>query len=96
MDLRRTRPLPALRAAVQSEREHHWQLTALHSIARLWDDGVVQPTDTRDVVDLGWCAQTGDGGPSTTWHGDDKGFGVFRSLERTSMLMERHRRAQYY
>ncbi|KAJ7930099.1 carboxyl transferase [Mycena leptocephala] len=53
---------PSQHASLQSEIEH--QSTALYSTARLWDDGIIRPTDTRDV--------------STTWDGDGKGFGVFR------------------
>ncbi|KAJ7774113.1 carboxyl transferase [Mycena olivaceomarginata] len=52
--------------------------------ARLWDDGIIRPTDTRDVVGLalGLAARksglTGRGGESTTWDGAGRGFGVFR------------------
>jgi 3-methylcrotonyl-CoA carboxylase beta subunit len=60
----------------------------LYSTARLWDDGIIRPTDTRDVVGLalGLAARRtamaavglGQRGESTTWDGDGKGFGVFR------------------
>jgi 3-methylcrotonyl-CoA carboxylase beta subunit len=62
------------------------QSTALYSTARLWDDGIIKPTDTRDVVGLGLALAArerptsrgrGSAG-STTWDGDGKGFGVFR------------------
>ena len=29
------------------------QSTALYSTARLWDDGIIRPTDTRSVIGLG-------------------------------------------
>lgn len=60
------------------------QSTALYSSARLWDDGIIRPTDTRDVVGLALAlsarkkfAQEG-GSSSTTWDGSGRGFGVFR------------------
>jgi 3-methylcrotonyl-CoA carboxylase beta subunit len=73
---------PSQHASLQSEIEH--QSTALYSSARLWDDGIIRPTDTRDVVGLalGLAARksglTGRGGESTTWDGAGRGFGVFR------------------
>ncbi|KAG5654599.1 hypothetical protein H0H81_011574 [Sphagnurus paluster] len=62
------------------------QSTALYSTARLWDDGIIKPTDTRDVVGLGLALSARErrsksgrtGVSSTTWDGDNKGFGVFR------------------
>lgn len=59
-------------------------MTALYSTARLWDDGIVKPTDTRDVVGLGLALAARDRGAvgrgpgSMTWDGDNKGYGVFR------------------
>ncbi|KAH7930653.1 carboxyl transferase [Leucogyrophana mollusca] len=62
------------------------QSTALYSTARLWDDGIIKPTDTRDVVGLGLALAArerpgarghGNAG-STTWDGSNRGFGVFR------------------
>ena len=62
------------------------QSTALYATARLWDDGIIKPVDTRDTVGLalalsarerGHGAQRGRSG-ATTWDGDGKGFGVFR------------------
>ncbi|KAJ7284070.1 carboxyl transferase [Mycena rebaudengoi] len=76
---------PAQHASLQSEIEQ--QSTALYSTARLWDDGIIKPTDTRDVVGLalGLAArksavggQQRTGATTTTWDGDGKGFGVFR------------------
>ncbi|KAJ6539677.1 carboxyl transferase [Mycena capillaripes] len=73
---------PSQHSSLQSEIEH--QSTALYSTARLWDDGIIRPTDTRDVVGLalGLAARKqgsgGQRGESTTWDGDGKGFGVFR------------------
>ncbi|KAH7887523.1 carboxyl transferase [Phlebopus sp. FC_14] len=61
------------------------QSTALYSTARLWDDGIIQPTDTRDVVGLGLslaARECRDGRSSstspTTWERAVRGFGVFR------------------
>ncbi|KAG8218529.1 hypothetical protein J3R82DRAFT_4168 [Butyriboletus roseoflavus] len=62
------------------------QSTALYSTARLWDDGIIQPTETRDVVGLalalasrrGSYARTPRVEGSSTWEGSGRGFGVFR------------------
>ncbi|EIW61766.1 carboxyl transferase [Trametes versicolor FP-101664 SS1] len=61
------------------------QSTALYASARLWDDGIIKPTDTRDTLGLALALAArergGRGAPSrsgTTWDGDGKGFGVFR------------------
>ncbi|KAJ7368659.1 carboxyl transferase, partial [Mycena albidolilacea] len=73
---------PSQHTSLQSEIEH--QSTALYSSARLWDDGIIRPTDTRDVVGLalGLAARksglAGRGGEPTTWDGAGRGFGVFR------------------
>jgi len=71
---------PAQHASLKSEIEN--QSTAMYSTARLWDDGIIKPTDTRDVVGLGLAlaARTRPSlsTTSTTWDGDGKGFGVFR------------------
>ena len=72
---------PSQHASLQTEIED--QSTALYSTARLWDDGIVKPTDTRDVVGLG-LALVSRRSPlhndkvSTTWDGGRQGFGVFR------------------
>jgi 3-methylcrotonyl-CoA carboxylase beta subunit len=42
-----------------------------HSTARLWDDGIIDPVDTRKVVALGISAALNAPIPETT-------FGVFR------------------
>ncbi|KDQ57665.1 hypothetical protein JAAARDRAFT_35355 [Jaapia argillacea MUCL 33604] len=62
------------------------QSTALYASARLWDDGIIRPCDTRDVVGLGLALSAGGRGgvggdgrdTPVTWDGDGKGFGVFR------------------
>jgi 3-methylcrotonyl-CoA carboxylase beta subunit len=42
-----------------------------HSTARLWDDGIIDPADTRRVLALGIAASLNAPIPETT-------FGVFR------------------
>ncbi|KAI0771968.1 carboxyl transferase [Trametes elegans] len=62
------------------------QSTALYASARLWDDGIIKPTDTRDTLGLALALaarERGSGGPAvrsaaTTWDGAGQGFGVFR------------------
>lgn len=55
------------------------QSTALYSTARLWDDGIIKPTDTRDVVGLGLAlAARKRREANTTWDGNENGFGIFR------------------
>jgi 3-methylcrotonyl-CoA carboxylase beta subunit len=60
------------------------QSTAYYSTARLWDDGIIAPTDTRDAVGLGLAlaarerGTSGGFGTPTTWDGNNRGFGVFR------------------
>ncbi|KAF9651901.1 carboxyl transferase [Thelephora ganbajun] len=56
------------------------QSTALYATARLWDDGIIKPTDTRDAVGLGLSLAKKQrlSGESNTWDGSGKGFGVFR------------------
>jgi 3-methylcrotonyl-CoA carboxylase beta subunit len=77
---------PAQHASLKSEIEN--QSTAYYSTARLWDDGIIKPRDTRDVLGLGLGivnrerglrgSGIGGGGRFATWDGDSKGFGVFR------------------
>ncbi|KAG6884759.1 hypothetical protein C0993_008456 [Termitomyces sp. T159_Od127] len=74
---------PAQHSSLRAEIEN--QSTALYSTARLWDDGIIKPTDTRDVVGLALAlaarehpSASGFGAKSTTWDGDNKGYGVFR------------------
>ena len=68
---------PSQHASLKSEIEN--QSTAFYSTARLWDDGIIKPTDTRDAVGLGLAlAARRRNGISTTWDGSGKGFGVFR------------------
>ncbi|KAG8743166.1 hypothetical protein FRC10_000305 [Ceratobasidium sp. 414] len=67
---------PAQHASLKAEIED--QSTALYATARLWDDGVIRPQDTRDAVGLGLAlaARERRGGPSVG--AAEGGFGVFR------------------
>ncbi|KAF8969409.1 carboxyl transferase [Flammula alnicola] len=71
---------PSQHSSLQDEIEE--QSTAMYSTARLWDDGIIKPTDTRDVVGLGLALvsrkRRSGNGSVNTWDGDGKGFGVFR------------------
>ncbi|KAI6163155.1 carboxyl transferase [Pisolithus thermaeus] len=74
---------PGQHASLKAEIES--QSTALYSTARLWDDGIIQPTETRDVVGLGLALaardRTNPRAPYTrpsAWDGGAEGFGVFR------------------
>ena len=77
---------PSQHATLKSEIES--QSTALYSTARLWDDGILRPVDTRDTLGLalglsygnlpGKAGATGRGAWNGTWDGGDKGFGVYR------------------
>ncbi|KAG6817880.1 hypothetical protein H0H87_001712 [Tephrocybe sp. NHM501043] len=74
---------PTQHSSLKSEIED--QSTALYSTARLWDDGIIKPTDTRDVVGLGLSlaarerrSTSSHSVGSVAWDGDNKGFGVYR------------------
>ncbi|KAF8351664.1 carboxyl transferase [Amanita rubescens] len=71
---------PAQHGSLKAEIED--QSTALYSTARLWDDGVIKPTDTRDVLGLALGVVSREPGSRTsttlTWDGDKKGYGIFR------------------
>ncbi|KAF9006616.1 carboxyl transferase [Cyathus striatus] len=73
---------PSQHSTLKAEIES--QSTSLYSTSRLWDDGIIKPADTRDVVGLGLGIVSHERGPrrqfsnNTTWDGDGKGFGVFR------------------
>ncbi|KAF8302071.1 carboxyl transferase [Clavulina sp. PMI_390] len=75
---------PSQHSSLQDQIEH--QSTALYATARLWDDGIIKPTDTRSVLGLALALSSGKtlgghsaaSGGSTTWDGHSKGFGVFR------------------
>ncbi|KAH9953296.1 carboxyl transferase [Russula dissimulans] len=65
------------------------QSSSLYATARLWDDGIIKPTDTRDVVGLALALaarQRGSSHPSRassgssgmSWDGEGRGFGVYR------------------
>lgn len=76
---------PTKHSTLKDDIEH--QSTALYASARLWDDGIIRPVDTRDTVGLALALaareRRGAGGSAgrqsyTTWDGDAKGYGVFR------------------
>ena len=69
-DMRRGAPgTPSRR---RSSRRYEREGSPYYSTARLWDDGVIDPLDTRRVLALGLAAAAcGAGRPTTT-------FGVFR------------------
>ncbi|KAI5114998.1 hypothetical protein M0805_000807, partial [Coniferiporia weirii] len=67
------------------------QSSAYYSTARLWDDGIIRPVDTRDTLGLALALSYKNGARgrgrgqlrgaapvSTTWDGEGRGFGVFR------------------
>ena len=62
--------------------EYDGQSTSLFSSARLWDDGIVEPADTRKVLALALMAATrsarGGGGQTAASGGREARFGVFR------------------
>ncbi|EJC98453.1 carboxyl transferase [Fomitiporia mediterranea MF3/22] len=73
---------PAQHSALAAQIES--QSMAYYSTARLWDDGIIRPVDTRDTLGLAlgltrqsWRRRDVDG-ESTTWDGAGRGFGVFR------------------
>lgn len=75
---------PSQHATLKDQIEE--QSTALYSTGRIWDDGIIKPTDTRDVVGLGLAlaagrknaVASGSVDPSSTWDGNGRPFGVFR------------------
>ena len=75
---------PTKHSSLKDEIEE--QSTALYASARLWDDGIIKPVDTRDTVGLALAlaarerhgASSRSKLSSTTWDGDGKGYGVFR------------------
>ena len=74
---------PAQHSALASQIES--QSTAYYSTARLWDDGIIRPVDTRDTLGLALnlsrrkdISNRHKNTESTTWDGEGRGFGVFR------------------
>ncbi|KAI0029576.1 carboxyl transferase [Vararia minispora EC-137] len=56
------------------------QSSSLYATARLWDDGILKPMDTRDAVGLALALSARERGVThrTTWDGNGVGFGVYR------------------
>src|SRR6266404_322562 len=75
---------PSQHASLKAEIEA--QSSSLYATARLWDDGIIKPTDTRDVVGLGLALAARQsaspsrlsGSSGSTWDGEGRGFGVYR------------------
>jgi 3-methylcrotonyl-CoA carboxylase beta subunit len=79
---------PSQHASLKAEIEA--QSSSLYATARLWDDGIIKPTDTRDVVGLGLALAARQGGSSAapsgssgnSWSVERGGrtgcFGVYR------------------
>ncbi|KAG9078930.1 hypothetical protein FS749_009008 [Ceratobasidium sp. UAMH 11750] len=67
---------PAQHATLKAEIED--QSTALYATARLWDDGIIRPQDTRDAVGLGLALAARERRGGTSVGNVQGGFGVFR------------------
>jgi hypothetical protein len=76
---------PSQHASLKAEIES--QSSSLYATARLWDDGIIKPTETRDVVGLGLALAARQRGSSSalssgssgfSWDGEGRGFGVYR------------------
>ena len=75
---------PTKHSSLKDEIEQ--QSTAYYASARLWDDGIIKPVDTRDTVGLALALAARERGgkgssgqrAATTWDGNGMGFGVFR------------------
>lgn len=80
---------PSQHASLKAEIEA--QSSSLYATARLWDDGIIKPTETRDVVGLGLALAARPSGSFTaaspldlsgiSWNGERGrmgGFGVYR------------------
>ncbi|KAF8511553.1 carboxyl transferase [Hysterangium stoloniferum] len=76
---------PTQHASLKEEIEA--QSTAYYATARLWDDGIIRPSDTRDVVGLGLAISSRKngrssanttGGSGMSWDGEGRRMGVFR------------------
>ena len=64
----------AFRAPIEAQYEA--QGNPYYASARLWDDGVIDPADTRMVLGLGLSAALN--APCEPWRGDRAAFGLFR------------------
>jgi len=80
---------PSQHASLKAEIEA--QSSSLYATARLWDDGVIKPTETRDVVGLGlalaarqgrsFASSSPSGISGVSWNGEGGrrgSFGVYR------------------
>lgn len=67
---------PSQHSKLQQEIED--QSTALYSTARIWDDGIIRPTDTRMAVGLALALSAREHPVVDVKSGNRNGFGVFR------------------
>ncbi|HEX7716000.1 MAG TPA: carboxyl transferase domain-containing protein, partial [Marmoricola sp.] len=63
----------AFKAPIRDQYEH--QGSPYYSTARLWDDGIIDPADTRRVLGMGLSVAANAAPP---WHSPEPSYGVFR------------------
>jgi 3-methylcrotonyl-CoA carboxylase beta subunit len=63
----------AFKAPIRDQYEH--QGSPYYSTARLWDDGIIDPADTRRVLGMGLAVAANAAPP---WHSPEPSYGVFR------------------
>lgn len=68
----------ALRYRKEIEQSYERQAHALYSTARLWDDGIIDPRDTRRILGLAIAASAHEPAPVWSRTATNPHFGVFR------------------